>query len=132
MLAYDLDTKVEGKGVSVCPGPNIAYFSNQMSLKEITRAIYDTTKNITRADRPNMFMKELHIYMDYLQKKMEDAATVKTPKEVKYLKTFISNLNGGIDYYLQLFKTELYKIDNQTRIMMDLENYKLKLNSLNV
>lgn len=131
LLAYDLDTKVEGKGVSVCPGPNIAYFSKQMSLKEITKAIYDTTKNITRADRPNMFMKELHIYMDYLHKKIEDVATVKTPKEVKYLNTFISNLNDGIDYYIQLFKTELKQIDNHKMILADLNKHKMNINSLN-
>ena len=130
LLAYDLDTKVEGKGVSICPGPNIAYFSKQMSLKEITKAIYDTTKNITRADRPNMFMKELHIYMDYLHKKVEDLGILKTPKEIKYLNTFIANLNEGIDYYMQLFETELSNIENQTSILLDLDNYKSKLSKL--
>lgn len=128
LLANNLDTKIEGEGVSVCPGPNIAYFSKKMSLKEITNAIYDKTLNITRADRPNMFIKELHIYMDYLYKKVEDKAEVKTPKQVKYLKTFIVNLNAGIDYYIQLFNKEL----NNKNIINDLEKYKLKLNNLNL
>lgn len=131
LLAYDLDTKVEGKGVSVCPGPNIAYFSKKMSLKEITKVIYDTTKNVTSMHRPNMFMKELHIYMDYLYKKIEDSPIVKTPKEVKYLNTFISNLNDGIDYYMQLFKTELEQIDNHKMILADLKKHKMNINSLN-
>jgi hypothetical protein len=33
LLANGLDTKVEGKGISICPGPNLAFFSSKMSLR---------------------------------------------------------------------------------------------------
>jgi hypothetical protein len=29
LLSYNLDTKTEGEGVSICPGPNLAYFSKK-------------------------------------------------------------------------------------------------------
>jgi hypothetical protein len=40
LLANNLDTKVEGLGVSVCPGPNLAYFSKSVSLKEMVDHIW--------------------------------------------------------------------------------------------
>ena len=34
LLVNNLDTSVEGNGVSVCPGPNLAYFSKKMTLRK--------------------------------------------------------------------------------------------------
>ncbi|CAM1333067.1 hypothetical protein [Tenacibaculum aestuariivivum] len=106
LLAYDLDTKTEGTGVSVCPGPNIAYFSKMMSLNEITKAIYNQSANLTSVHRPNLFIKELNIYIDYLKNKFLEIAPNASPKEIKYLKTFAKNLNEGIIYYKELFEKE--------------------------
>ncbi|MBD0836567.1 hypothetical protein ICJ84_14095 [Aestuariibaculum suncheonense] len=103
LLKYNLDTKTEGKGVSICPGPNMAYYSRIMSLKNITDHIYGRDNMISRTDRPHMFVKELFIYMDYLKQKMEAAMVDMTKKEEKYLSTFISNMNKGIAYYKLLF-----------------------------
>ena len=103
LLAYDLDTKTEGTGVSVCPGPNMAYFSKIMSLKEITDNIYGRANMITRTDRPNMFINELNIYIDFLKNKFEETQAVMSTKQEKYLQTFVKNLNEGITYYHQLF-----------------------------
>jgi len=103
LLAYDMDTKVEGHGVSVCPGPNMAYYSKVMSLKNITDHIYGRDNMISRTDRPNLFIKELHIYMDYLKNKLDAAKHTMTKKEEKYLITFTKNLNEGILYYKSLF-----------------------------
>ncbi|WP_298493242.1 hypothetical protein [uncultured Algibacter sp.] len=104
LLAYNLDTKVEGKGVSVCPGPNMAYYSKVMSLKNITDHIYGRDNMITRTDRPNVFIKELSIYIDFLKNKLEEAKIVMNKKEEKYLTTFTKNLNEGVLYYKTLFK----------------------------
>lgn len=123
LLAYNLDTKVEGAGVSICPGPNMAYFSKLMSLKNITDHIYGRENMITRTDRPHVFSKELSIYIDYLKNKLDEVKTSMTPKDEKYFKTFISNLNDGITYYKNLF----YSLKNtfeviKQNILMDLEN----------
>lgn len=103
LLAYNLDTKVEGEGVSICPGPNMAYYSKVMSLKNMTDHIYGRDNMISRTDRPNLFVKELTIYIDYLKNKLEEVKTVMTNKEEKYLLTFTNNLSEGVSYYKTLF-----------------------------
>lgn len=103
LLAYGLDTKTEGTGVSICPGPNMAYFSKIMKLSEITDLIYGRNNIISRSDRPHMFIKELNIYLNYLQKKIEDTKLEVTAKQSKYLTTFKNNLEEGILYYHNLF-----------------------------
>ncbi|MGB5417673.1 hypothetical protein [Algibacter sp.] len=103
LLAYDLDTRVEGKGVSICPGPNMAYYDKIMSLENITDHIYGRANMISRNDRPNLFIKELYIYIDYLKNKLVDAKISMNKKEEKYLITFTKNLNEGVLYYKSLF-----------------------------
>jgi len=130
LLVNDLDTKIEGKGVSVCPGPNLAYFSKIMSLKEITDHIYNRT-NITRSDRPNMFINELNIYIDFLKNKFQENQALSSMKQEKYLKTFVKNLNEGIEYYHQLFND--FKEQSKTvkdKLLEDLETSKKTLSLL--
>ncbi|MFS4482426.1 hypothetical protein ACKGJY_05380 [Hyunsoonleella sp. 2307UL5-6] len=103
LLAYNLDTKVEGKGVSICPGPNMAYYSSVMSLKNITDHIYGRTNIITRKDRPNVFIKELQIYVDYLKNKITETKIPMHKKDEKYLMNFTLNMKSGILYYKSLF-----------------------------
>ncbi|TGV00326.1 hypothetical protein [Flavivirga rizhaonensis] len=103
LLAYNLDTRVEGEGVSICPGPNMAYYSNVMSLKNITDHIYGRDNMVESHDRPNFFIKELHIYMDYLKNKLEEVRQSITKKEEKYLLTFTNNMKEGISYYKTMF-----------------------------
>lgn len=107
LLVNDLDTKVEGAGVSVCPGPNMAYFSRKMKLKEMIDHIYGRTNVITRSDRPNLFVKELQIYIDYIKNKIRETKTIPSAeigdKQQKYFTTFIKNLENGIDYYSEMF-----------------------------
>ncbi|TQO39057.1 hypothetical protein GQ41_3725 [Arenibacter algicola] len=103
LLAYGLDTKTEGNGVSICPGPNMAYYSKIMTLKEMVDHIYGRGNVITRTDRPHMFIKELGIYLDYLKNRIEESRESMNKKQEKYLLTFTHNLNEGITYYQQLF-----------------------------
>ncbi|MEQ8218382.1 MAG: hypothetical protein RH981_09110 [Arenibacter sp.] len=103
LLAYGLDTKTEGSGVSICPGPNMAYYSKIMTLKEMVDHIYGRGNVITRTDRPHMFIKELGIYLDYLKNRIDESRESMNKKQEKYLLTFTLNLNEGIAYYQQLF-----------------------------
>lgn len=122
LLAYNLETKVEGPGVSVCPGPNLAYFSRIMSLKEIIGHIYGRSNMITRTDRPHMFIKELNIYIDYLQDRVKETGETATRKQAKYLKTFVDNMNEGVEYYLNLFSSMKDKFNNtRSEILNELE-----------
>lgn len=131
LLVNDLDTKTEGKGVSVCPGPNMAYFTKTMSLKEISDHIYGRLNVITRTDRPNMFVKELKIYIDYLKNRIEETKVSMTAKQEKYLLTFANNLKEGVNYYQNLFSDlkENFK-DKKSGILNELNSGKKTLQSL--
>ena len=118
LLAYNLDTKTEGEGVSICPGPNLAYYSKIMSLKNITDHIYGRANVITRTDRPNMFIKELQIYMDFLKNKLEDAKVSMSKKEENYLKTFTKNMTEGISYYHHLFSSLKHQFESIKDIVL--------------
>ena len=103
LLVNNLDTKVEEDGVSVCPGPNMAYFSKIMSLKDITDHIYGRSNMITSAGRPNMFIQELKIYIDFLKNEIAETRVPVANKQKTYLLGFVKNLKEGIDYYYRLF-----------------------------
>jgi len=103
LINHGIETKSEGDGVSVCPGPNMAYFSKEISLNEMTDHIYGESNVISRTDRPNMFTKELTIYIDYLKNQIEESKDAMTTKQKKYLQKFTKNLKEGISYYQDLF-----------------------------
>ncbi len=131
LLINKLDTKVEGEGVSVCPGPNMAYFSKIKSLKEMIDHIYGRANIISRSDRPNMFIKELSIYIDYLKNKIDETRATRTTKQEKYLLTFANNLKEGVNYYSGLFDEMKDKFeDTKTKIISDLEASKQALHIL--
>ncbi len=112
LLAHNIDTKVEGDGVSICPGPNMAYYSKIMTLKNMIDHIYGRDYMISRTDRPNMFIKELHIYIDYLKNKVEEAKKSMNKKEEKYLVTFTNNMKAGVLYYQNLFATVAHTFED--------------------
>ena len=103
MIAYGIDTKEVGPGVSVCPGPNMAYYTQTNTLKEMIDHIYGRINILQRKDRPNMFVKELQLYIDYLKDKIAENRIAPTPKQTNYLNRFADNLMDGISYYNGLF-----------------------------
>ncbi|WP_271764709.1 hypothetical protein [Aquimarina algiphila] len=133
LLKYNLNTKTEGQGVSICPGPNMAYFSKIMSLKEMTNHIYGESDVITRTDRPNMFIKELGIYINYLKTKLEEMKIPLDAKQKKYLTTFAKNLNEGISYYKNTFNSDIKTVSESTKceIMRGLVKWHSILNQIN-
>lgn len=133
LLAYNLDTKTEGKGVSICPGPNLAYYSKTMSLKEITDHIYGRSNVIKRTDRPNVFVKELHIYIDYLKKKIEEAKFSMNKNQEKHLSLFNKNLKEGVLYYITLFNDLKHSFNlEKSSILNELKASEDTLNMIDV
>jgi hypothetical protein len=133
LMANELDTKMEGTAVSVCPGPNLAYFSSTYSLKSLVDHIYGRTNVLERTDRPNLFIKELGMYVEYLGGKIEETIKPFSDKQKKHFETFKENLNKGIDYYKDLFqkyKTQLEDSTSKNNLMQDLDNMKTKLRIL--
>ncbi len=131
LLDYGLDTKKEKEGVSVCPGPNLAYFSDVISLQRMINHIYGREENLARPDRPNMFIKELNIYLDYFKKEIQRSADNFNRKQAKYLDRFANNLNDGIEYYYNVFeKVQSRFEDKKTAILKELEEGKQTLQKM--
>ena len=132
LTVNEIDHKNSDK-VSVCPGPNMAYFSKISSLSEMTDHIYGRGNVITRNDRPNMFIKEINLYLDYLKNKIDDARDSMNKKQEKYLLTFSRNMAEGINYYDNLFDGLKHKFeDTKQGILIDLEVSKNVLRNLHL
>ncbi len=99
LIVNNIDTHKQSRAVSVCPGPNLAYFSKIVSLQEMVDHIYGRTDIVTNPARPNMFVKELELYVDYLKKKIEEIDYKFSDKEEEFFNTFTTNLLDGIAYY---------------------------------
>jgi len=90
--------------VTVCPGPNLAYYSNETSLKEMVDHIYGRTNLLDDRPRPHVFLKELNMYLDIFKDRLQNYQKHETPKEKKQLSVFQKNLMEGISYYKSLFE----------------------------
>ncbi|MBV6484421.1 MAG: hypothetical protein KFKLKKLM_00925 [Flavobacteriales bacterium] len=128
MTAYtenDLLKSSDGKGISVCPGPNMAYFSKKATLVEMVGHIYGKVNLLNDTYRPNMYIKELGMYIDYLIKELNNCAPEDVnERKIKYFATFKENLLSGIEYY----KTLLPKLKDNTQWKSELETYCAKVN----
>ncbi len=118
LLVNNLETKIEGPGVSVCPGPNMAYFSKIVSLQEMTDHIYGRTNLIDNPDRPNLFIKELGIYIDYLKRLAAELPENPTDKQYAFLEKYRKNLIEGIEYYRYLFSTDKFFSGSESEVAL--------------
>ncbi|MDP2385756.1 MAG: hypothetical protein Q8M29_05260 [Bacteroidota bacterium] len=117
--------------VTICPGPNLAYFSNTFTLKQMVDHIYGRINILNNLNRPNIFINELQLYFDYLKKEIEDQYNVITNKKLTYFQTFKDNLIKGIDYYEELIpKIKQSNANFNDTIMKQLEELKNSLNLL--
>lgn len=131
LFKHNLKIPKGNHGVVVCPGPNLAYFDKISSLKEMADFIYGRTSTLFNADRPNVFIKELKIYIDYLKNKIEEGSNEYTAPQLKYFNTFRSNLQDGISYYKELFSNADDSLKNmKEKVLVDLTKYKQELESM--
>ena len=114
----------------VCPGPNMAYFSREFSLKEMIQHIYGKKEIENHTVRPNMFVKELGLYVSYLSNQINEAFEI-TPQQIKKWETFKANLLNGIEYYKSVFKEKNSKIQNDI-LQLELQLNKLEFNKISV
>ncbi len=87
---------------SVCPGPNLAYFSGSWSLREMVDHIYGRGNALNALPRPHMFVNELVLYAAYLKGEVEKAVDDAAGKTTRSLHTFKAKLLDGIAYYRRL------------------------------
>lgn len=107
--AHELDA------VNICPGPNLAYFSGIFTLSEMVSNIYGRSNILNSLKRPNLFVNELKMYVDYLKDELEKNSSDLSQKKSKYLASFRSNLLEGIQYYKDLMP----RLKEEAARMMD-------------
>ncbi|HVN49368.1 MAG TPA: hypothetical protein VMU30_11185, partial [Bacteroidota bacterium] len=102
------------RAVAVCPGPNLAYFSKIVSLEDMVGHIYGRKNLLNETHRPNMFINELQLYIDFMRNEIQRRVDTWNAKEQKYFDTFRNNLHHGIAHYKELIphlkeETERYR-----------------------
>lgn len=118
-LENGIAIKGEAQGVVICPGPNLAYFDQEVSLLDMIQHIYGNTSVLRHSHRANLFINELKMYVDYLKNEIEEVSNEMSSSQIKKLQTFKNNLLDGIAYYVTMFtatnyfKTDFVKIQNQ-------------------
>ncbi|MBM6499020.1 hypothetical protein [Flavobacterium macrobrachii] len=122
-LENKMEIKGQQQGVVVCPGPNLAYFDKIVPLAEMTKHIYGNTSVISDTNRPNMFIKELKMYVDHLKNDILSFSGKTSTVKIKKWKSFQDNLLQGIEYYETLFSSTLIFKDT-LQIINQLHFYK--------
>lgn len=102
-IEHGIDGGKDYNGITICPGPNTAYFTKEATLKEMVGHIYGTNNVLERTDRPHMFIKELTLYVSYLKDKVAESTAEINSKEAKFFSAFKDNLLKGIEYYKSFF-----------------------------
>nr|WP_316820919.1 hypothetical protein [Pedobacter gandavensis] len=92
----------ENKAVSICPGPNLAFFQGKYTLREMINHIYGRDNLLKEVSRPNLFINELNLYVEYLKKDIASQLEEITVKKEKYFSKFKMQLLDGIAYYRKL------------------------------
>src|SRR5690606_1616783 len=95
--AYSLPPVKKLEAVTICPGPNIAYFDKVVSLREMVDHIYGRTNVLSTPHRPHMFIAELRLNIEYLQEKVDMLNG--DGKGSQEIVAFGTQLLNGISYY---------------------------------
>ncbi|RZJ48385.1 MAG: hypothetical protein EOO19_07360 [Chryseobacterium sp.] len=131
-LENNIKIKGQAQGVVICPGPNMAYFDQEVSLKQMVQHIYGNESVLRDFDRPNVLVKELKMYLDYFRNEIENISGEVTSNQLKKWNTFKSNLFEGIEYYQNLLESTFYFKTDFNKIKEQFNFYKLELTGIKV
>ncbi|KIA98691.1 hypothetical protein OA93_09395 [Flavobacterium sp. KMS] len=126
-IENDIKIKGQAQGVVICPGPNMAYFDQEVSLNDMVQHIYGNKSVIRVKNRPNLFVKELKMYLDYFKKDIENISAEITAAQTKKLQAFKDNLLSGIAYYENLLAASSYFKNDKAEIQNQFNDYRTKL-----
>ena len=131
-LENDIKIKGQAQGVVICPGPNMAYFDQEVSLTGMMQHIYGNKSVLRAKNRPNLFVKELKMYIDYFRNEIETISGEVTANQLKKWNSFKANLLEGIDYYQNLFESGFYFRSDAEKIKYQFDFYKLELAAIKI
>ncbi len=95
---------------AICPGPNIAWFNRDYSLKEMVEHIYGKRDSLVSSKRPHMFAKEMVMYVDYLEDLIANSTNIKG--DLRKLKSYITHLEEGMALCDEIATNTPYKDEN--------------------
>jgi hypothetical protein len=131
-LENDIKIKGQAQGVVICPGPNMAYFDQEVSLSDMVGHIYGNKSILRTENRPNLFVKELKMYVDYFRNEIDNISGDITNAQLKKWNTFKANILEGIEYYNTLLSPALYFKQDLSKIKKDFDFYKSELSNIKI
>lgn len=131
-LENDIQIKGQQQGIVICPGPNLAYFDREISLADMVKHIYGNANVMTEANRPNVFVKELRMYVEYLRNEISEYTNELSAGQIKKWNSFKNNLLEGITYYQNLFDTTEFFKNERTKIQNQIKKYQLELSEIEI
>lgn len=131
-LENDIKIKGQSQGVIICPGPNMAYFDQEVSLSKMVQHIYGNASVLRVTNRPNMFIKELTMYLDYLKKEITSITDEITSAQIKKYTAFKNNMLDGIRYYEHLFSETPFFKSSAKEIQEQLHFYKNQIMGIEI
>jgi hypothetical protein len=102
LLVNDIAVPFNFNAVTICPGPNLAFFSGVHTLKQMVDHIYGKTNILNDVPRSNVFINELRLYVKYLVNENNTISLQFNQKKEDYINKFKANLLIGINYYHEL------------------------------
>lgn len=115
---------------AVCPGPNIAWFNRTYSLDEMIDHIYGRIPSLVPAERPHMFVKEISMTVDWLEKQV--AAWDGSAEQLRSLHESASNIEEGLSFCIEIAKEPAYPDENLASITPGVARERSRLNNLQV
>ena len=132
-LENDIKIKGQEQGVVICPGPNLAYFKEEVSLSDMVKHIYGNTNVMTHVNRPHVFIKELQLYIAYLKNDITDVSLgIITSGQIKKWNSFRNNLSAGIQSYMNLFANTTHFKSDALSIQQQLSQVQSDLNEIKI
>jgi len=110
----------------------MAYFDQEVSLSKMVQHIYGNTSVLTVTNRPNMFVKELKMYVDYLKNEIATVSVELTAAQIKKWNLFKNNLEAGIGYYQNLFVSTTTSLADNAKAQYLLHFYKEELQDIKI
>ena len=116
----DLGIVRAGLPVAVCPGPNIAWFDREYTLREMVDHIYGRGESLVPASRPHCLAKELEMVVDHFVKQAA-AIAPGDAKALDRLATTEDNLQRGLAHYRCLVREPAYEGENLASLLQAVE-----------
>ena len=112
---------------AICPGPNIAYYDGEYTLREMVDHICGRRESLASKERPHMFAKEITLYVDYVEELTEQ---LDGESGLKKLQKFQKNLEKGMEYCSEIANSDPYQDENLSSISFTVSKQKERLQSI--